>query len=65
MFPPTMAEILGLAPGHSSSRDGSMHLRHREAGFLGSNATVAGGVLLHCRWSTKAVRRSRTFSQAT
>jgi 2-oxoisovalerate dehydrogenase E1 component len=42
----TMAEIMGLAPGYCGGRGGSMHLRYRDAGFLGSNAIVAGGVPL-------------------
>ena len=42
----TMAEIMGLAPGYCGGRGGSMHLRYREAGFLGSNAIVAGGAPL-------------------
>ena len=42
----TMAEIMGLAPGYCGGRSGSMHLRYPEAGFLGSNAIVGGGVPL-------------------
>ena len=42
----TMSEIMGLADGYCGGRGGSMHLRHAEAGFLGSNAIVAGGVPL-------------------
>ena len=42
----TFAEILGLAPGFCGGRGGSMHLRWKEAGFLGSNAIVAGGIPL-------------------
>lgn len=42
----TMAEIMGLAPGYCGGRGGSMHLRYQEAGFLGSNAIVGGGVPL-------------------
>jgi 2-oxoisovalerate dehydrogenase E1 component len=40
------AEILGLSPGYCGGRGGSMHLRWAEAGFLGSNAIVAGGIPL-------------------
>ncbi|NQT20984.1 MAG: hypothetical protein HQ592_14850, partial [Planctomycetes bacterium] len=40
----TMAEIMGLADGYCGGRGGSMHLRNVEAGFLGSNAIVAGGI---------------------
>ena len=42
----TLAEIMGLAPGWCGGRGGSMHLRHRDAGVLGTNAIVAGGVPL-------------------
>ena len=42
----TMAEIMGLAPGYCGGRGGSMHLRYAEAGFLGANAIVAGGLPL-------------------
>ena len=42
----TLAEIMGLAPGYCGGRGGSMHLRCAEAGFLGSNAIVAGGIPL-------------------
>ena len=46
VFYRTMAEIMGLAPGYCGGRGGSMHLRHNESGFLGSNAIVGGGVPL-------------------
>ena len=39
-----LAEIMGLAKGCCGGRGGSMHLCHREAGVLGTNAIVAGGV---------------------
>ncbi len=42
----TMAEIMGLAPGYCGGRGGSMHLRWAEAGILGTNAIVAGGIPL-------------------
>ncbi len=42
----TLAEIMGLAPGFCGGRGGSMHLRWIEAGILGTNAIVAGGVPL-------------------
>ena len=41
-----LAEIMGLAPGWSGGRGGSMHLRWAEAGALGTNAIVGGGVPL-------------------
>ncbi|ARP86408.1 alpha-ketoacid dehydrogenase subunit alpha/beta [Bordetella genomosp. 9] len=40
----TLAEILGLAQGFCRGRGGSMHLRWPEAGALGTNAIVGGGV---------------------
>jgi 2-oxoisovalerate dehydrogenase E1 component len=42
----TLAEIMGLADGYCGGRGGSMHLRDKQAGFLGSNAIVAGGIPL-------------------
>jgi 2-oxoisovalerate dehydrogenase E1 component len=40
----TLSEILGLAQGFCRGRGGSMHLRWRDAGNLGTNAIVGGGV---------------------
>ena len=40
----TLAEILGLAQGYCAGRGGSMHLQWSEAGALGTNAIVGGGV---------------------
>lgn len=42
----TLAEILGLAQGYCRGRGGSMHLQWKEAGALGTNAIVGGGVPL-------------------
>mgnify|MGYP001162061154 CR=1 FL=1 len=42
----TLAEILGLQQGFSGGRGGSMHLQWLEAGALGTNAIVGGGVPL-------------------
>ncbi len=42
----TLAEILGLSQGFSQGRGGSMHLQWLEAGALGTNAIVGGGVPL-------------------
>jgi 2-oxoisovalerate dehydrogenase E1 component len=42
----TLAEIMGLSPGYCGGRGGSMHLRYPEAGVLGTNAIVAGGIPL-------------------
>jgi TPP-dependent pyruvate/acetoin dehydrogenase alpha subunit len=38
------AELFGRETGVSGGRGGSMHLHHRESGFLGENAIVAGGL---------------------
>ncbi|MET0713998.1 MAG: thiamine pyrophosphate-dependent enzyme [Mycetocola sp.] len=40
----TMAEILGLTTGYCKGRGGSMHLQWMEAGAMGTNAIVGGGV---------------------
>ncbi|PRX08777.1 UNVERIFIED_ORG: 2-oxoisovalerate dehydrogenase E1 component [Martelella mediterranea] len=40
----TLAEICGLSQGFCKGRGGSMHLRWAEAGNLGTNAIVGGGV---------------------
>jgi len=40
----TLAEILGLADGYCNGRGGSMHLQWVEAGAMGTNAIVGGGV---------------------
>ncbi|QRP43220.1 thiamine pyrophosphate-dependent enzyme [Amycolatopsis sp. FDAARGOS 1241] len=40
----TLAEICGLAEGYGNGRGGSMHLQWREAGAMGTNAIVGGGV---------------------
>jgi 2-oxoisovalerate dehydrogenase E1 component len=42
----SLAEILGLAQGFCKGRGGSMHLRWADAGNLGTNAIVGGGVPL-------------------
>ncbi|HEY3611329.1 MAG TPA: thiamine pyrophosphate-dependent dehydrogenase E1 component subunit alpha, partial [Pseudonocardiaceae bacterium] len=42
----TLAEICGLDRGFSHGRGGSMHLRWPEAGAIGTNAIVGGGVPL-------------------
>jgi 2-oxoisovalerate dehydrogenase E1 component len=43
-----LAEIMGLAPGFCRGRGGSMHLRWKQAGILGTNAIVGGGVPFAC-----------------
>ncbi len=40
----TLAEICGLSDGFCRGRGGSMHLQWREAGAMGTNAIVGGGV---------------------
>ena len=40
----TLAEICGLADGYCQGRGGSMHLQWSEAGAMGTNAIVGGGV---------------------
>jgi 2-oxoisovalerate dehydrogenase E1 component len=42
----TLAEICGLDRGYSHGRGGSMHLQWEEAGAMGTNAIVGGGVPL-------------------
>ena len=51
----SLAEIMGLAQGYCKGRGGSMHLRWSEAGALGTNAIVGGGVpfATGAAWSKK------------
>lgn len=42
----TLAEICGLKRGFGHGRGGSMHLKWRDAGAMGTNAIVGGGVPL-------------------
>ena len=42
----TLAEICGLDRGYSHGRGGSMHLQWKDAGAMGTNAIVGGGVPL-------------------
>ena len=51
----TLAEIMGLEQGWCGGRGGSMHLRWREAGVVGTNAIVGGGVPIATgvAWSRK------------
>lgn len=55
MLRKSLAEILGLAQGYCRGRGGSMHLRWDEAGALGTNAIVGGGVpfATGAAWSKK------------
>lgn len=52
----TLAEICGLDRGFSHGRGGSMHLKWTEAGAIGTNAIVGGGVPLAAgsAWAHKA-----------
>jgi 2-oxoisovalerate dehydrogenase E1 component len=54
----TLAEILGLAQGFCAGRGGSMHLQWLEAGALGTNAIVGGGVPFAAgnAWAQKQAR---------
>ncbi len=42
----SLAEICGLQRGYSHGRGGSMHLQWKQAGAIGTNAIVGGGVPL-------------------
>ena len=55
----TLSEILGLAAGFCRGRGGSMHLRWQDAGVLGTNAIVGGGVPLAAgaAWAQKRAGR--------
>jgi len=55
----TLAEIIGLEQGYCGGRGGSMHLRSREAGVVGTNAIVGGGVPIATgvAWSRKKLGR--------
>jgi 2-oxoisovalerate dehydrogenase E1 component len=55
----TLAEIMGLAEGYCGGRGGSMHLRYAEAGFLGSNGIVGGGIPI----STGAAFREKSAGE--
>jgi 2-oxoisovalerate dehydrogenase E1 component len=63
----TLAEILGLAQGYCGGRGGSMHLQWFEAGALGTNAIVGGGVpmALGNAWAQKNSAASGSGSDLT
>lgn len=42
----TLFEIMGLKYGWCGGRGGSMHLRNQDAGIIGTNAIVGGGIAL-------------------
>lgn len=60
MLKRTLAEILGLSPGFCKGRGGSMHLQWLEAGAIGTNAIVGGGVPLASgsAWANKHAKTS-------
>jgi len=55
----SLAEILGLADGFCKGRGGSMHLRWVEAGAMGTNAIVGGGVPIAAGLAWAQKRRKR------
>jgi len=59
----TLAEICGLSRGFCRGRGGSMHLQWREAGAVGTNAIVGGGVPLAAGYAW-AQRRAGTNAVA-
>ena len=63
----TLAEILGLAQGFCRGRGGSMHLQWLEAGALGTNAIVGGGVPLAAgsAWAHRSAGHRRRHRHAT
>jgi 2-oxoisovalerate dehydrogenase E1 component len=63
----TLAEILGLAQGYCGGRGGSMHLQWLEAGALGTNAIVGGGVPMATgnAWAQKQSADGRDGSDLT
>src|ERR1700759_4731187 len=63
----TLAEILGLAQGYCAGRGGSMHLQWFEAGALGTNAIVGGGVPMAAgnAWAQKQSADGRDGSDLT
>ncbi|MBM9463455.1 MFS transporter [Aeromicrobium sp. YIM 150415] len=54
----TLAEICGLADGYCRGRGGSMHLKWSEAGAMGTNAIVGGGIpqALGFAWAHRQAR---------
>lgn len=61
----TLSEILGLKAGFSGGRGGSMHLQWTEAGALGTNAIVGGGVPLAAGNAWAQRRDSETTGNAS
>ncbi|HVT72097.1 MAG TPA: thiamine pyrophosphate-dependent enzyme [Lacunisphaera sp.] len=57
----SLSEILGLAAGYCNGRGGSMHLQWVEAGAMGTNAIVGGGVPIAngLAWAKKRQGRGR------
>ncbi len=58
----SLAEILGLADGFCAGRGGSMHLKWTDAGCMGTNAIVGGGVpfATGLAWAKRRQARGRT-----
>lgn len=58
----TLSEIMGLRYGWCGGRGGSMHLRNRDAGVIGTNAIVGGGIALTtgAGWAQKLNDTSNT-----
>lgn len=54
------AELYGRESGVSGGRGGSMHLHHRESGFLGENAIVGGGLTwaAGAAWARRRLRKN-------
>ncbi|WFP16996.1 dehydrogenase E1 component subunit alpha/beta [Citricoccus muralis] len=63
----TLQEVLGLSGGFSGGRGGSMHLQWMEAGALGTNAIVGGGVPLAAgnAWAQRHEQRQDDAGQDT
>lgn len=61
----TMGEIMGLRIGWCGGRGGSMHLRNEEAGIIGTDAIVGGGIAMTtgASWAQK-IRGTGTISVA-
>ena len=60
----SLAEICGLDRGFCRGRGGSMHLQWKEAGAIGTNAIVGGGVPLAAGLRVGAPARGRTPSRS-
>ncbi len=61
----SLAEICGLARGFCRGRGGSMHLQWKEAGAMGTNAIVGGGVPQAAGFAWSARQAGTTAVSAT